>query len=61
MERGLLKDEKSQLQIYIIAEMLILTETGGNKGKHVVWSEMLTVRKKGAWGIRRSGWRNLRL
>lgn len=45
-----MKDEKSQLQIYMITEMLILMETGGNRGKHVVWSEMLTVRKKRSMG-----------
>lgn len=43
---------KSQLQIYMITEMLILIETGSNKRKHIVCLAVLAVRKKRSLGNR---------
>lgn len=61
MEMGIAKDEKRQLYLYLITEMLILIEIGGNKGKHVLLSEVLTIRKKRSMENWRTEWKNLQL
>lgn len=61
MEMLIAKDGKGQLHIYMITEMLTFIETGRNKGKHAVLSEVLTVRRKRSTENWRTGWKNLQL